>query len=100
MARDRGRSAICMVVGRCERFEVCQCCRTALASVALVTKSFLDLCRVLFHLTFAVAGPRPEETSQTVATGARHDMYMQMRDRLADDVVDRDEGPLRSEGID
>lgn len=73
--------------------------RTAPTSIALVTKSLLDLCRIHFHLTCAVAGPRPEEASQTVATAPRHDVDVQMRDRLADDVVDRDEGSLRSEGI-
>jgi hypothetical protein len=74
--------------------------RTAPTSIALVTKSLLDLRRILFHLTCAVAGPRPEEASQTVATAPRHDVHVQMRDRLADDVVDCDEGSLRSEGID
>jgi hypothetical protein len=73
--------------------------RTAPASVALVTKSLLDLCRILFHFTCAVAGPRPEEPSQTVTTAPRHDVHVQMRNRLADDVVDRNEGSLRSEGI-
>jgi hypothetical protein len=99
MARGHGRSAICIVVGRCVRFEMSKWRRTAPASVALVTKSLLDLRRILFHLTGAVAGPRPEEASQTVATAPRHDVHVQMRDRLADDVVDCDEGSLRSEGI-
>jgi hypothetical protein len=99
MARGHGRSAICIVVERCLRFEMCPMAPYAPTSIALVTKSLLDLRRILFHLTCAVAGPRPEEASQTVATAPRHDVHVQMRDRLADDVVNRDEGSLRSEGI-
>lgn len=38
-----------------------------------------------------VADPRPEEPAQAVALGARHDMQMQVRHRLTDRVVDRDE---------
>jgi len=98
--QGRGRSAICIVVGRYVWLEMCSMAPSGYTSVALVTKSFLDPCRVLFHLTCAVAGPRPEEPSQTVATAARHDVQVQVWDRLADNVVNRNEGALRSEGID
>jgi SAM-dependent methyltransferase len=82
----RGRSAICTSVEP--------------NSVALVTESFFDLRRVLFYLTCAVAGSRPEETPQTVTAAPRDDVYVQVGDRLTDDVVDRYEGPLGSKRVD
>ena len=68
-------------------------------SVTLVIESFLDLRRVILHLTRAVASPRPEESSETVATTPRHNVYVQVGDRLADDIVDRNERPLSSKRV-
>lgn len=60
----------------------------------------LDFRCVLFHLACAVTGSRPEEPSQTVATSPGDDVYVEVGDRLTDDIVDRDEGPLRFERLD
>jgi hypothetical protein len=40
-----------------------------------------------------VLRPRPEEPAQPVLPVARHDVHVQMRDRLADDVIGRREDP-------
>lgn len=72
---------------------------TSPGSVA-VTNSLLDLYRVLVDLTWAVTGPRPEEPPQTVAASPWHNMYVQVGDGLADDIVDGYERPLRLECLD
>ena len=41
---------------------------------------------------------RPEETAQAVAPRPGHHVYMQVRDALADHVVQRDESALGAEG--
>ena len=51
------------------------------------------------RLAVGVLRPRPEEAAQPVALGARHDVEVQVRHRLAHGVVDRDERPLRTEGL-
>ena len=48
--------------------------------------------RLVFHA-------RPEEAAQPVALGARHDVQVQVGDRLAHRVVHRDEGPLGAEAL-
>ena len=46
-----------------------------------------------------VLRPRPEEPAQAVLLHPRHDVGVQMRHRLADDVVDRDERALRAHRV-
>ena len=48
----------------------------------------------LFHRRVEVFGSRPEKAAQTVAFAARHDVDVQMRDGLADPIVDGDEGSV------
>ena len=51
------------------------------------------------RLAVAVLGARPEEAAQPVALGARDHVEVEVRDGLADRVVDRHERPLRAEGV-
>ena len=44
--------------------------------------------------------PRPEEAAQAVAFGARHDVHVHVRHRLAHDVVLRDPRALRAQAVD
>ena len=50
-------------------------------------------------LAVGVLRAGPEEAAQPVALGARDDVEVQVRHRLADRVVDRDEGSLRAEAV-
>src|SRR4051794_14449729 len=42
---------------------------------------------------------RPEETAQPVFAPSRDDVHVQVRNALADPVVDRDEGAFRTEAL-
>src|SRR5262245_29302110 len=57
------------------------------------------LCRLEHLLLTLVLRARPEKTLEAVPLRARYDMDVQMRDALADDVVHRDECPLRAERL-
>jgi hypothetical protein len=50
-------------------------------------------------LVVGVTVPGPEEAAQAITPGPRHDMGVQVRDALADDVVHGDERSLRAKGI-
>ena len=54
---------------------------------------------VRLRLAVGVLRARPEEAAQPVALGARHDVEVQVRHRLAHGVVDRHEGALRAEAV-
>ena len=64
---------------------------------SLIFDRSLDLGRVLLNLTSAIAGPRPEETPQPVTLGSGHYVYVEVRDGLADDVIDCHERALRAQ---
>src|SRR6476469_3191698 len=78
-------SEVCRVLGsgaRCRRERAC------------------DARGILHRLLLGrVLRARPEEAAQPVALGARHDVDVQVRDRLAHDVVHRDEAALRTERL-
>ncbi|MEY2416372.1 MAG: hypothetical protein QOH53_1706, partial [Ilumatobacteraceae bacterium] len=44
-----------------------------------------------------VANARPEEAAQTILATPRHDMHVEVRDALTDDVVDGNERPVAVE---
>src|SRR3954454_23356199 len=56
-----------------------------------VPDSLRSLCGVIVA---RVLGPRPEEPAQPVLADPRDDVDVEMRDRLADDVVVADESAL------
>ena len=66
---------------------------------SLILHRTLDLGGVLLDFAGRITRPWPEETSQPVALGPRHHVHVEVRDGLADEVVDGDERPLCSEGV-
>src|SRR3989337_904801 len=53
-------------------------------------------CDLRHRFVVGVLGARPEESAQPVLAAARYDVYVKMRDALADPVIHRHQGALSS----
>ena len=62
-----------------------------------IGQRFGDLFGVSLDLSGRVVRPRPEEAAQAVPFGSRHHMYVQVRYRLTDDIVNCHKGALSAQ---